>query len=71
MITFSEEVKGINITVVTFLQVTRVIMIIFLVPFLIYGPFFKNTSVQSTLYLADKAVQLHFFQQSFCLLQFV
>ena len=61
MITFSEEVKGINITVVTFLQVTRVIMIIFLVPFLIYGPFFKNTPVQSTLYLADKAVQAPLF----------
>ncbi|MEH7276407.1 AbrB family transcriptional regulator [Neobacillus vireti] len=56
MITFSEEVKGINITIVTFLQVTRVIMIIFLVPFLIYGPFFKNTS-PSTLDVADMVVQ--------------
>lgn len=57
MITFSEEVKGINITIVTFLQVTRVIMIIFLVPFLIYGPFFKNSTSGSTIDIADNAVQ--------------
>ncbi|MEH7245929.1 AbrB family transcriptional regulator [Neobacillus niacini] len=57
MITFSEEVKGINITIVTFLQVTRVIMIIFLVPFLIYGPFFKNSTSGFTIDIADNAVQ--------------
>ena len=57
MITFSEEVKEINITIVTFLQVTRVIMIIFLVPFLIYGPFFKNSPSSSTIDIADNAVQ--------------
>ncbi|MFP5115351.1 AbrB family transcriptional regulator [Bacillaceae bacterium C204] len=44
MIMFAEELKGINITTVTFLQVARLIMIIFFVPFLIFGPLFKNTS---------------------------
>ncbi|MEH7501045.1 AbrB family transcriptional regulator [Neobacillus drentensis] len=42
MIIFAEELKGINITTVTFLQVARLIMIIFFVPFLILGPLFKN-----------------------------
>ncbi|WP_256358079.1 AbrB family transcriptional regulator [Bacillus sp. sid0103] len=44
MIIFAEELKGINITTVTFLQVARLIMIIFFVPFLIVGPLFNNTS---------------------------
>lgn len=43
MIIFAEEMKGIDLTTVTFLQVARLMMIIFLVPFLIFGPFFKNT----------------------------
>jgi len=44
MIIFAEEMKGIDITTVTFLQVARLMMIIFFVPFLILGPFFKNTT---------------------------
>ena len=44
MIIFAEELKGINITTVTFLQVARLIMIIFFVPFLILGPLFKNST---------------------------
>ncbi len=44
IITFAEEVKGIDITTVTFLQVTRVLLIVSFVPFLIISPFFKNTS---------------------------
>ncbi|MFL6557043.1 MAG: AbrB family transcriptional regulator [Bacillus sp. (in: firmicutes)] len=44
MIIFAEELKGINITTVTFLQVARLIMIIFFVPFLVFGPLFKNTT---------------------------
>ncbi|MGG1677022.1 AbrB family transcriptional regulator [Neobacillus sp. NRS-1170] len=44
MITFAEEVKGIDLTTVTFLQVARLLMIIFFVPFLILGPFFKEAN---------------------------
>lgn len=40
MITLAEEVKGIDITVVTFLQVSRLMMIIFCVPLLIFSPLF-------------------------------
>ncbi|WP_254124789.1 AbrB family transcriptional regulator [Neobacillus sp. 114] len=43
MITFAEEMKGIDITTVTFLQVARLMMIIFFVPFLVFGPLFQNT----------------------------
>jgi membrane AbrB-like protein len=55
MIIFAEELKGINITTVTFLQVARLIMIIFFVPFLIFGPLFKNTA-QTAADLANKGV---------------
>jgi uncharacterized protein len=57
MITFAEEVKGIDITTVTFLQVTRVIMIIFFVPFLIIGEYFKNTTAQSASDLLEQTTQ--------------
>jgi uncharacterized protein len=42
MIIFAEDMEGIDITTVTFLQVARVIMIIFIVPFLAFSPFFNN-----------------------------
>jgi uncharacterized protein len=41
MIIFAEEMKGINITTVTFLQVSRLLMIVFVVPFIIFGPVFN------------------------------
>jgi len=40
MVLLAEETKGIDITVVTFLQVTRQMMIIFLVPLYIFNPLF-------------------------------
>ncbi|MCM2997814.1 AbrB family transcriptional regulator [Paenibacillus cellulositrophicus] len=43
MITLAEEVEGIDLTVVTFLQVSRLIMIIFCVPLLIFSPLFHST----------------------------
>lgn len=56
MIIFAEELKGINITTVTFLQVARLIMIIFFVPFLIFGPLFKNTA-HSAADMVNKGVE--------------
>ncbi|WP_236719714.1 AbrB family transcriptional regulator [Neobacillus mesonae] len=44
MIIFAEEMKGIDLTTVTFLQVARLMMIIFFVPFLILGPFFNHSA---------------------------
>lgn len=40
MIMLAEEIKGINITIVTFLQVARLMMIIFVVPINIFNPLF-------------------------------
>jgi len=40
MIVMAEEEKGIDLTIVTFLQVARLMMIIFIVPVLVVGPFF-------------------------------
>jgi hypothetical protein len=57
MIIFAEEVKGIDITTVTFLQVARLMMIIFFVPFLILGPFFKNTTHSTTPDLVNHVLQ--------------
>ncbi|MBT2638360.1 AbrB family transcriptional regulator [Bacillus sp. ISL-39] len=47
MIVFAEEMKGIDITTVTFLQVSRLLMIVFVVPFIIFGPVF-NISLTNT-----------------------
>ncbi|MFF2448021.1 AbrB family transcriptional regulator [Neobacillus sp. NPDC058068] len=57
MIIFAEEMKGIDITTVTFLQVARLMMIIFFVPFLIFGPLFKNTAIEPTSDLVVKTIQ--------------
>ncbi|GIN85103.1 aminopeptidase [Heyndrickxia sporothermodurans] len=38
IITLGEEIKGIDLTIVTLLQVTRLMMIIFIVPFLVMSP---------------------------------
>ncbi|QRG68660.1 AbrB family transcriptional regulator [Brevibacillus choshinensis] len=40
MIPLAEEIKGVDLTVVTFLQVSRLLMIIFFVPMLVFSPFF-------------------------------
>lgn len=40
MIIIAEETKGIDLTVVTFLQVSRLMMIIFCVPLLVFSPLF-------------------------------
>ncbi|WP_080845894.1 AbrB family transcriptional regulator [Cytobacillus gottheilii] len=47
ILVFAEEAKGINLTVVTFLQVTRVIMIVITVPFLLFGPLFHQSAAMS------------------------
>ncbi|MBN8201236.1 MULTISPECIES: AbrB family transcriptional regulator [Bacillaceae] len=44
MILLAEEVKGIDITVVTFMQVARLSMIIFIVPVLVFGPWLNVPS---------------------------
>ncbi|MCK2005838.1 AbrB family transcriptional regulator [[Brevibacterium] frigoritolerans] len=41
IVVFAEEMKGIDITTVTFFHVTRVIMVVFLVPLLIISPLFE------------------------------
>lgn len=53
MILFAEEMKGIDITTVTFLQVARLMMIVFFVPFLIFGPLFKNIHLQPLTEMAN------------------
>ncbi|WP_238162366.1 AbrB family transcriptional regulator [Cohnella sp. AR92] len=43
MLILAEETKGIDITVVTFLQVSRLMIIIFCVPLLVFSPVFGGT----------------------------
>lgn len=38
MVTLAEEMKPLNLTVITFLQVIRLLMIVFVVPFLLFSP---------------------------------
>lgn len=47
MIIFAEEMKGIDITMVTFLQVSRLLMIVFIVPFIIFGPIFDSSHLKN------------------------
>jgi uncharacterized protein len=47
MIIFAEEMKGIDITMVTFLQVSRLLMIVFIVPFIIFGPIFEISHLKN------------------------
>ncbi|UPK46524.1 AbrB family transcriptional regulator [Paenibacillus pabuli] len=44
MVSLADEMKSINLTLVTFLQVTRLIMIVFCVPFLLYSPWIGATT---------------------------
>lgn len=57
MIIFAEEMKGIDITTVTFLQVARLLMIIFFVPFLTFGSFFNNRTISSGTSLTQQTIQ--------------
>ena len=58
MIIFAEEMKGIDITTVTFLQVARLMMIIFVVPFLILGPLFHHPGSGSAVDVVNRAAQV-------------
>ena len=66
MIIFAEEMKGIDITTVTFLQVSRLLMIVFVVPFIIFGPVFNishadnNGVAESSPFLSDPIKSLTF-----------
>lgn len=47
MVTLAEEIRGVNINVVTMMQVTRLIMIVFCVPLLLYSPWLEGGSTSS------------------------
>lgn len=51
IVVFAEEVKGINITIVTFFHVIRVILVVFLFPFLVFNSAFteQKTDTGNTL----------------------
>lgn len=54
MIILAEELKDVDLTIVTFLQISRLMMIIFLVPLLIFSPLFevhRNSSISDTVAL--------------------
>ncbi|KZE66460.1 AbrB family transcriptional regulator [Fictibacillus phosphorivorans] len=63
IITFAEETKGIDITTVTFFQVTRLIVIIFAVPFLIFSPLFTKEGIQTIPDVITEGTQSSFFPQ--------
>lgn len=63
IITFAEETKGIDITTVTFFQVTRLIVIIFAVPFLIFSPIFSLGSSATIPDLISEGTSSAFFPQ--------
>lgn len=56
IVVFAEEMKGIDITTVTFFHVTRVIMVVFLVPFLISSPLFASESTNGSTRIMDNVI---------------
>ncbi|MED1792192.1 AbrB family transcriptional regulator [Brevibacillus nitrificans] len=54
MIPLAQEIKGVDLTVVTFLQVSRLLMIIFFVPMLVFSPLFGMEGMGQHL-IAQKA----------------
>ncbi|MBE6182892.1 AbrB family transcriptional regulator [Heyndrickxia ginsengihumi] len=45
MVTLAEEIKGIDLTVVTFIQVTRLLLIVFCIPLLVLSPLLNQGQV--------------------------
>lgn len=56
IIVFAEEVKGIDITIVTFFHVIRVLMVVFLVPFFIFSPIFIKERTTATSIIIDNII---------------
>ncbi|MFJ7469382.1 AbrB family transcriptional regulator [Peribacillus frigoritolerans] len=56
IVVFAEEMKGIDITTVTFFHVTRVIMVVFLVPLLIISPIFASNRTYDSSKIIDNAI---------------
>lgn len=56
IVVFAEDMKGIDITTVTFFHVTRVIMVVFLVPLLIISPIFAANSTNDSSKITDNVI---------------
>ena len=56
IVVFAEEMKGIDITTVTFFHVTRVIMVVFLVPLLIISPLFAANRTNDSPKILDNVI---------------
>ncbi|MCD1159416.1 AbrB family transcriptional regulator [Peribacillus frigoritolerans] len=56
IVVFAEEMKGIDITTVTFFHVTRVIMVVFLVPLLIISPLFAANRTNDSSKIMDNVI---------------
>ncbi|MDF1995842.1 AbrB family transcriptional regulator [Peribacillus frigoritolerans] len=56
IVVFAEEMKGIDITTVTFFHVTRVIMVVFLVPLLIISPLFEVNRTNDSSKIMDNVI---------------
>lgn len=56
IVVFAEEMKGIDITTVTFFHVTRVIMVVFLVPLLIISPIFAANRTNDSSKIMDNVI---------------
>ncbi|WP_027086411.1 AbrB family transcriptional regulator [Cohnella panacarvi] len=59
MVTLAEETKGIDLTVVTFLQVSRLMMIIVFIPIIVFSPGLDPASSGSTAAAVAEAVSSH------------
>ncbi|MEQ2525869.1 AbrB family transcriptional regulator [Bacillaceae bacterium CLA-AA-H227] len=58
MLLLGEEIKGVNLSIVTFLQVSRLILIIIFVPLLVFSPLVKNGSTNASMVIHSPTITL-------------
>lgn len=58
MVVLGEEMKGMDLTVITFLQVVRLMLIVFCIPLIVFSPFYNAENVEYTTVVIQAAEAL-------------
>ncbi|WP_423798129.1 AbrB family transcriptional regulator [Neobacillus sp. SAB-20_R2A] len=57
IVIFAEEMKGIDLTIVTFFHVTRVLVVVFLLPFVVFSPIFLKERTMGSAEIVKNSIQ--------------
>lgn len=61
IVIFAEEMKGIDLTIVTFFHVTRVLIVVFLVPFVVFSPIFLKERTTGSVEIVNNSMPWNHF----------